>query len=313
MQATLVYNPNAGRTARIEVEDLLAALKSAGFEAWYSPTDSEDELDAVLREVEGLVVAAGGDGTIRAVASRLVGRDVLLAPIPLGTANNLGLSLGISGDPLTLVSELGSAKKRSLDVGCIHSPWGEDYFLEAAGYGFFAEVLHQYEPDKGKSLLRGLDSMLTTLSDFQARDCPLWVDGKDLSGAYLMVEAFNTPVLGPRLKLAAEADISDGLFEVVLIKQEAREEWVSFVSSLLREELPDHPAYESYKGRILEFPAADFAVHFDALVLPHIHGKAPRKTGRKRKKLEEETIRLEVLPGAIRLLVPEPENEEGVS
>ncbi|HLE15516.1 MAG TPA: diacylglycerol kinase family protein [Anaerolineales bacterium] len=304
MQATLVYNPNAGRTAQVGVEDLLGALKNAGFEAWYSPTDTEDELDATLRNVEGLVVAAGGDGTIRAVASRLAGKDVLLAPVPLGTANNLGVSLGISGNPLEIVSRLSSGQERALDIGCIHSSWGEDYFLEAAGYGLFAEVLHRYEPDKGKSLLRGLDSILKTLTDYRVETCNLRLDGKDLGGKYLLVEAFNTPLMGPRLRLASEADTGDGLFDVVLIKEEARGEWVSFFTRMLRDELVDHPAYEIHRGRLLEFVRTGFAIHYDAMVLPEMQDGPSKKARRKPAQRKEEVIRLEVLPGAVRLLLP---------
>lgn len=93
------------------------------------------------------------------------------------------------------------------------------------GTVFFAEVLHWYELDRGKRLLRGLDSIMTTLIEYQVEERRLCLDGEDLAGEYLMVEAFNTPMLGPRPRLAQEADTSDGLFDVILIEEDTRSEW----------------------------------------------------------------------------------------
>ncbi|MGH2404324.1 MAG: diacylglycerol/lipid kinase family protein, partial [bacterium] len=94
-RARLVYNPGAGRAGGLTVDDLLRALADAGFTPVHDPTATEADLDRLLENPVDLVVAAGGDGTVRAVATRLIGRDIPLAIVPLGTANNVAAALGV--------------------------------------------------------------------------------------------------------------------------------------------------------------------------------------------------------------------------
>jgi diacylglycerol kinase family enzyme len=53
------------------------------------PPAVRSDLDAVLTKAKGLVVAAAGDGTVRAVVTRLIGKGLPIAVLPLGTANNI--------------------------------------------------------------------------------------------------------------------------------------------------------------------------------------------------------------------------------
>ena len=123
-QATLIFNPNAGGDS-LHAEDLLDALRDAGFDPAYTPTESEEELKPLLDKTEGLVVAAGGDGTLRAVALHLIEkRGVELALIPLGTANNIANTLNLSGEPTDLICTLEGCGRASLRRGPGRGPLG---------------------------------------------------------------------------------------------------------------------------------------------------------------------------------------------
>ena len=82
MQATLIYNPNAGTTAQLSPDKLLEALRQAGYDPIYAPTLQEEDLNNALSEAKDLVVVAGGDGSIRAAAIRLLGRGIPIVPLP---------------------------------------------------------------------------------------------------------------------------------------------------------------------------------------------------------------------------------------
>lgn len=310
MYATLIYNPNAGNTDQMSVEEILSSLEDSGFTASYAPTESEDELDDILSVVEGVVVAAGGDGTIRAVVSRLLGKNAWLTPIPMGTANNLFYSLEINRDPRQILSGLSGAKVQPIDVGRVRSPFGEDYFMESAGIGAFAEILRLYEPEKGKSLWRGLNSILAFFNEYQPQHCRITLDGRDISGQYFMVDAFNIPMLGPRLKFAPEANSCDGLLDVILIQEEARQTWVSFMTSLLRGEVLDHPAVERLVGKNLQIAWEGFAFHMDAVVLPNGNASLPAMQYKASDDCPQGIIEIDLLPQAINLLIPRGEDEE---
>ena len=57
MRANLIYNPNSGGTDGVSPDELCAGLAAAGYDPVYEPTNSEADLDALLKRVEGRVVA----------------------------------------------------------------------------------------------------------------------------------------------------------------------------------------------------------------------------------------------------------------
>ena len=105
----------------------------------------------MLDKRAGLVVVAGGDGTVARVARRMVGRGVPVAILPAGTANNIARSLGLLKQPFEeLVRGWRDARRVQLDVGIAAGPWGERYFVEGLGAGLFAGLLVRSEENKEK-------------------------------------------------------------------------------------------------------------------------------------------------------------------
>jgi diacylglycerol kinase (ATP) len=124
MQATLIYNPNAGTTAQLSPDKLLDGLKEAGYDPIYAPTLQESDLDDALADAKDLVVVAGGDGFIRAVAIRLLGKGVRLAPLPLRTANNICRMLGLNEKPLEILAGLAEPDERDINIWLVITPHG---------------------------------------------------------------------------------------------------------------------------------------------------------------------------------------------
>lgn len=290
MRATLIHNPNAGGANSLDSTQLLLALKAAGYEAWFSPTETPEELDPVLAHPTDLVVVAGGDGTVRAVAARLAGGRIPMAVVPMGTANNVAGALGIFGlPPQKILEGLANPRKVWLDVGRVQTPWGEDFFLEAAGWGLFASTLHTYDPEGEKSILRGLQAGLQTVSGFQAQPLRMWCDGEALEEPLLLLEVMNTPALSHRVRLAPGADPTDGLLDVVTVSDTARVSVIGYLTSLLQERLEELPNVGVRRCRHirLEWDGAPF--HLDAEV--H-HQDGPGE------------IEMEVWPQALEIWLP---------
>ncbi|WP_407542767.1 diacylglycerol kinase family protein (plasmid) [Deinococcus radiomollis] len=160
MRVNLIYNASAGTAHRAPVNDLIHVLEVQGFSVLYSPTSSEADLDDVLRHPGELIVVAGGDGSVRAVARRLLDRPEsppAMAIVPLGTSNNIGRTLRLTElAPVNALKGLNPANKCPFDVGRASGPWGERYFLESFGIGLLADLLRRYDPDAPKSVLRGV-------------------------------------------------------------------------------------------------------------------------------------------------------------
>src|SRR5215216_853428 len=269
MQATLIVNPNSGGADQVQPEEMIEALREAGYEPVLLSTSSEEELDTALNGIRGFVITAGGDGTFRAAATRLLGKKVALTHLPLGTANNVGHSLGIEGEPLEIIARLKNPRKDSFDVGIVTAPWGRDFFIEACGFGLYAESLKIYDPNEGRSLLRSISSIIETINQFEAQSCQITLDGKDISGTYRMFEVMNTNRFGPWIKLAPDADPGDGLLDVVRIRPDHEESLFRYVASLIAEDLQELPNVEVSRGKCLEIRwPGTFPIHVDAKTRP---------------------------------------------
>jgi hypothetical protein len=100
VRALVLHNPTAG-SGDVAADDLLAALAAGGVAARYCSTKQPEFADA-LGEPADMVVVAGGDGTVAKVIRHLRDRRLPLAILPLGGANNIACSLGITADPLAI-------------------------------------------------------------------------------------------------------------------------------------------------------------------------------------------------------------------
>lgn len=319
MQATLIYNHNAGRNGEDEIENLKDALREAGYEPVYKATKEEADLDPILAEAEGLVVSAGGDGTARAIMKRIVNRENLhFTPLPMGSANNLCRNLGIEGKPVDILRRLASPQAYGLDVGHVTAPWGEDYFLEGAGLGFFAEVLASYDPEKGKSMLRSLGSIVEILQNGFSRETILELPDETVHDEFLLVEALNTTAVGPHLKFAPNADPGDGLFHLVCVSKSQQDGYLNYLRGMISEELHEMESVQVYKVPELKIHWHGFPVHVDAVVCPpgfdFCEGEPQAGASwssiiRPFPDIEPEaTIHIKVLPQALSVWRPAPED-----
>lgn len=271
MEATLIYNEQAGSTSKLTAEEIIEALRQVGHDAVYTPTSTEEELDGVLANAKELVVVAGGDGSLRAVATRLLDRDIRIVPLPMGTANNIGRMLALSAKPLEIIAGLADPMERDMDIGRVITPDGVEYFLEAMGIGMFADVMKNYKPDEGKSIARGIGTILETMNDYQPKYFHINVDGEDLSDSYLMCQVMNTPTLSFHVTLAPNAKPDDGLFDLVLIHAKQRENYLNFMKSVLTGTLESLPDVSIHRGRNLEIAWRGFPLQLDGTVLTKLN------------------------------------------
>jgi diacylglycerol kinase (ATP) len=224
MRITLIHNPKAG-DARHGKDQLMAALAEAGHHATYQST-KEPGFKKALKQPADLVLAAGGDGTIGKVAFRLIDSGIPLSVLPLGTANNLARALGFVASPEEIIARLEGGKKQVFDVGLATGPWGERYFFEGVGGGLLADYVRAAkiaEKRNGKAEKLSKEQQMARhgallrrmLHDYPARQWKIEIDGKDISGRYVLWEAMNIRSVGPALHLAPRAETRDGRFDFV--------------------------------------------------------------------------------------------------
>ena len=100
------------------------------------PKDLEATVLRALAKKPDLLILGGGDGTVSGLVDLMVGHDVILGVLPLGTANSFARTLGI---PLTIegaVEVIRTGKPRRIDLGMIDG----DYFANCAAMGISPKI-----------------------------------------------------------------------------------------------------------------------------------------------------------------------------
>jgi diacylglycerol kinase family enzyme len=221
MRVCFVHNPTAGSS--MPVDQLRHLIERAGHRIVQFHERRGGELPLFDADAE-FVVAAGGDGTVAAVAERLAGSAVPLAILPLGTANNIAASLGIVGRIEPLIRSWSTARPLPLDLGIARGPFGERSFIESVGAGLIAEGIVSIDgvepaaPTMSRLPLgEGRARFAAVLAGLTPRHCEVTIDGVSTTMEMLLLEILNVGAAGPALRLARAADPCDGLLDVLAI------------------------------------------------------------------------------------------------
>ena len=296
MQVLLIHNPTAG-DARPNADDLCEILAEAGLQVHYQ--SSKKNWKKTLQETDGLIVAAGGDGTVAKVMREVSGTDRPVAVLPLGTANNIARTLGISGDAREIVASWKNAQPQPFDMGVVSAHDGERRFVEAAGGGIFAaamaegkEAVDRATAIVGNEIDRAIVFITGLVEAARAEPWSVTIDGKDFSGDYLTVEAMNIRYAGPSIPLAANADPSDGQLDVVLIEDRHREGLLQYLHQRLEHQTVSLPKLTVHSGRHVRLAPTTARMRIDD---SHV----------------EETGEWDIVikPGAVRLLWTHPQSQ----
>lgn len=269
--SAVIYNKNSLRSGLISPRAIKKVLKKFDIEPSFFETESEEDLDEIFKTDYELVIAAGGDGTVRGVTKRIVGKKAVLAIVPLGTANNFANSIGIGSSPKLTLNKLKDLKQQNIDIGKVDAPWGEDYFLEGMGFGLFADMLVSYRPDTKKIPSKAIKVFFENIAKYRSYTSELTIDDKNVKGDYVWVEILNTGSVGPRINIAKDADVSDGKLDVVRVTDNVN--IVDLAISIVGRGAVNIPEIKKDKAEKISFSWSGFSVHIDGDIKPNINEK----------------------------------------
>lgn len=234
MTTLLLHNPKAG-DRRHDPEDLCALLRRAGHRVEWRSVKAPD-WHAPLRDLGGisLVVVAGGDGTVAEVAAALPPGAPPLAVLPLGGANNIARSLGVTGAPEDLARRWHGGSRRRLDIGILHGPFGERPFVEAAGWGLLPAgmaMVSAGDVASGEKIATGRRVLADLAASARPRPVSLTVDDRPLPDDVLLAVAANIGCFGPSLPIAPEADPGDGVLDVAWLAAGRRAAFIDWLAA----------------------------------------------------------------------------------
>jgi diacylglycerol kinase family enzyme len=234
---TLLHNPGAG-FEKFSSEELQGYLQKAGFTV--KIPDEREELTETLKEPGDIVVIGGGDGTVGNVAKHLIGRNIPIGLLPLGTANNIAASLGIKGEPKDIIDGWNLSRRKPFDVGLMKGKDGDQYFIESVGFGMFPRLIRQREqdnknhPSREAELKDALQHQKEIVGVYNPHFCKIQIDDKETSGNYLLIEVMNIRFAGPNMELSPHTETADGVLDIVLVEEKDRIKFAQFLENSLQ-------------------------------------------------------------------------------
>jgi YegS/Rv2252/BmrU family lipid kinase len=162
------------------------------------------------------IICIGGDGTLSEVISGLKYNniDIPIGYIPTGTANDFANSLDISKNILQATENIISGNINLIDLG----KFGSRYFTYIASFGAFTQVSYN-TPQNSKNMLGHLAYIIEgikELPNIRPEYIKIKTQEHNIEGEYIFGAVINSKSIGKIL--AINSDMSDGLFEVMLIK-----------------------------------------------------------------------------------------------
>ena len=213
----IVRNPRARAPSERVLLAAAGPLRAAGWRVELHTTAHAGEATAVARQaaagVVDIVVACGGDGTVREVVSGLAGSDTALGTIAAGTANVWAREIYLPRGPAAALAMLPWARAARVDVGMANGR----HFLLMCSVGLDAETVRQVGAGRPKRWFgRGAYVLAGARNALRARPvvARIVAGEQTLERDLLMAVAGNTRLYGGAVRITRHARIDDGLLDL---------------------------------------------------------------------------------------------------
>jgi diacylglycerol kinase (ATP) len=297
IRVKLIANPGAGKLleSAARLEQVWSYLTDAGLEVDVALAHPKREATPIARQAvkDGydVVISMGGDGTLGAVISGIAGSKVNLGILAAGTENDIARSLGIPEDLKEACALIAAGHTRKLDLGQVSTKKTKKfYFFMLTAIGLTATIFPLIqEMPKGK--FSGIKDAVMTLLKYDSKPKVYLTldDESKISVETMLVTIANTPLIGAKNLVAPDASMEDGLLDIAVYPDFTKAKLLSYFAMTAHEgETPDAgiQRYRARKIRVKTSPKLDIAA--EGIII----GKG--------------TAWIKVLPGALRVIAPEP-------
>lgn len=264
IKLSVIVNPSAGggRAAKVlrEVEALLEAKQVDYSVALTRDLPHGRELATAASESGRTALAIGGDGLVGAVAAACADANGLLAIVPGGRGNDLARVLGIPTDPGAALDIALDGREGKMDLGDANGlP-----FCCIASLGFDSDANRIANETRVPGALAYLWAAIKALAGWKNARFSLDLDGEPISFEGFSVIAANSKAYGGGMFIAPDADLHDGLLDVVTISGTSRARFLALLPTVFKGSHVNTAEVTVRRGRSLKIEAdRDFTVYAD--------------------------------------------------
>lgn len=230
------------------------------------------------------VVAVGGDGSVNDIVSGLLGTETSLGIIPKGSGNGMARAMQIPLKEEEAIDVINKGNTIKMDIGYAN----DRPFISNAGVAFDALISRKF----AKSTRRGfaMYSWLVTkyMWTYNEWNWDITIDGKHLKEKAFIVCVANGTQFGYNFQIAPDANWTDGLFDLIIIKKFPKILSAAIVVRAMTGTITDSPYVKHYRGK-------DIIISHPELKLMQTDGDAHQCTNK---------IHFKMMPSVQKVIVP---------
>ena len=303
LRLKIILNPSSGReTARSNIENVLSYLAMKGSIERADINYTAKRFDAMNFAIDtdpeeyDILIAAGGDGTVNEVVTGIMRSeiDIPLAIYNSGTVNDFATINRLPSAPQEFARMLEDPELVRVDCGKA----GDSYFMNVLAAGSFADVIYNVQPDL-KTAFGPVAYWISAMKDIPSLNNSEHIiihnGDKTIETDAVMFFVSNTSSVGGFRNLMSQADVTDGLLDVMILKKIERTEIMPLFGRII---VGDH----INSDKVIYFQATDFSI------------EAPEAENKITLDLDGERgpslpIRISCVPRAINLVTPRKDNQ----
>lgn len=259
---TIIYNPISGHVFKTKyLKEYKKILTKNGYNPKFIGTQYSGHAKEIVNHLEptDLVISMGGDGTFNEVMSGNLERKkpLILAHIPVGTTNDVGVMFGYGKDIKKNLKLLLDGTIKGMDICVINGR----PFVYVAGFGKFMQIPYN-TPRKLKKKYGYMAYLLEGVKDFfnptKMYDITYKVNGIEKRGLYSFMLISNANRIAGINNFYKDVKLDDDQFEVLFCNFKRRVDIIKTFTILMTTDIERVSGVEFYKTNHLEIKFADY-------------------------------------------------------
>lgn len=252
-----IINPVSGKGA---TKDMIPVIKKLmkdydmDMKISRSPGDAT-KIAKAYKEKYTDIISVGGDGTLTEIVDGLAGFEGNLGIIPAGTGNDFARTIELPSAIETCLDIIIQGKTRAVDIPTVNN----SRFINVASFGIDSGVI--IDTDKIKKKITGTTayvlSALKNIMQFKPYRVTMEIDDMTVSEEVVIVAVGNGKYFGGGMKVTPNAEIDDGLLDVVIARKTKKSKLVQLFTKLFKGTHMSDPIVEHYKCKKFSIMSSD--------------------------------------------------------
>ena len=215
-----IINPISGSIEKSGLKEKIShELSNRSAEVMFFETYGKEDLERLNAQLDKLnpdiVVAAGGDGTASLAARAVLGRQIRLGFLPMGSANGIATELGIPSDLTAALEVILRGHEIEMDMIRINDKY---YSIHLSDVGFNAQIVKRFEQQKRRGVLTYAMMFITEFFKMKSHHYTVHTSEGKIELKAVMIVFANAGRYGTGAVINPKGRVNDGKFELIILK-----------------------------------------------------------------------------------------------